>query len=69
MTSRIMRAMTTAWIANPNGGQARLIAAGDLVAEDDPVVRAAPGVFRPVDELVEQATAAPGEKRTRAPRK
>lgn len=71
MTSRIMRAMSTVWVANPNGGAPRLITAGDLLAEDDPFVQAAPGVFRAVNELVtvEQATAAPGEKRTRAPKK
>lgn len=69
MTSRIMRATTTAWVANPHGGQPKLVTVGDLLTEDDPIVRATPGLFRPIEEFVEQATAAPGEKRTRAPRK
>lgn len=69
MTSRIMRAMVTVWVANPAGGPARFVTAGDLISEDDPIVKSAPGVFRAVEELVEQATAAPGEKRARTPRK
>lgn len=56
------RARTTFW-----WGQ-RVINEGDLVDDRDPVIRAAPALFSlPV---VEQATAAPGERRSvRIPRK
>jgi len=53
----------------------RTIAAGDLVDEKDPAVKKAPQYFEPVEATsaratarraggVEQATAAPGEKRS-----
>lgn len=68
MTSRIMQAVSTAWVANPHGGQPRLITRGELFQDDDPIVRSNPSFFRSVDELVEQTTAAPGEKRAARPR-
>jgi hypothetical protein len=66
--SRIMRARTTVWLASPDGGPARLVRIGDLASEDDPIVAVAPGLFESVDSIIEQASAAPGEKRARRSR-
>lgn len=40
------------------------VAAGQLVQEGDPILTGRGALFDPVSEYVEQATAAPGEKRT-----
>lgn len=57
------RARTTFW-----WGQ-RVINEGDLVDDRDPAIRAAPALFDAIP-VVEQATAAPGERRSvRIPRK
>lgn len=50
-------AITTAWVPGN-----RLITRGDLVADDDPILRTHGALFADPD-LVEQATAAPGERR------
>lgn len=43
----------------------RLVREGDIVSSDDPVVRKHAALFEPiVAPIVEQATAAPGERRT-----
>ena len=54
-----LRALSTFW-----WGQ-RVINQGDIIASTDPVAKAAPLLFEVVaPALVEQATAAPGERRT-----
>ena len=45
------------------------IPVGTEVDASDPIVVACPQFFTPIDPAVEQATAAPGEKRTIAPAK
>jgi hypothetical protein len=54
-----LRALTTfGW------GQ-RMVREGDIVSSDDPVVRKNAALFEPIlAPVVEQATAAPGERRT-----
>lgn len=47
--------------AAPGG---RFVNAGDIVNRLDPVVKGREALFEPVTDAVEQATAAPGEKRT-----
>lgn len=50
----------------------RVVNAGEIVSSDDPVAKHAPELFEPiVAPVVEQATAAPGERRnlTRPTRK
>lgn len=47
-------------------GAYRVVAAGEVLAASDPVVKANPGLFEPAGEAAEQATAAPGERRTRS---
>lgn len=42
-----------------------MIAKGDIFEASDPAVKGRDLVFAPVETDVEQATAAPGEKRTR----
>ncbi len=44
----------------------RVIKRGDRLKSNDPAVKGRKEFFDPVDDVVEQATAAPGEKRTRA---
>lgn len=49
-------------------GEAVVLSPNDIFSGDDPLVRARPQLFQPVDParnrpLVEQATAAPGERR------
>lgn len=46
------------------GGKRRLVRAGELVSEGDPVLKGRAHLFVAVSEAVEQATAAPGEKRS-----
>lgn len=46
--------------AAPDG---RMVARGEVVAEDDPVIAGREGLFDWGDTPVEQATAAPGERR------
>lgn len=64
-------ALASMVVANPAGGTVR-IREGDVWAADDPLVKARPALFSrtPVAvhrtvSPVEQATAAPGEKRRR----
>jgi hypothetical protein len=49
--------------AHELNGYAQVVDPGDLYPDDDPVVLAYPGNFV-YAEAVEQATSAPGEKRT-----
>lgn len=44
-------------------GMPRVIRAGDIVAADDPALRAAAALFQPMSEWIEQTTNAPGEIR------
>jgi len=51
-----------------DGGEARFFRAGELIRASDPAVKKWPGYFGPTssphdEPAVEQATAAPGEKR------
>lgn len=64
-------ALASTVTANPAGGTIR-IREGDVWAADDPLVKSRPDLFssKPVSvhrtvPVVEQATAAPGEKRRR----
>ncbi len=50
------------------GGRPRVVKGGQLVAADDPVVKGREHLFAPVEDVVEQATAAPGELRAVKPR-
>lgn len=59
----IVRARQTFFTAN-NGK----VNQGDLLRSDDPIVTVRPELFESVESVVEQATAAPGEKRS-LPRK
>ena len=48
-------------------GVPRVVRAGDLFSADDPCVKSRPGLFDDVESVaarVEEATAAPGEKRS-----
>lgn len=58
--------MATSLRANTTFGWAqRIVREGDIVSSDDPVARKNPAYFIPIpDPIVEQATAAPGERRT-----
>lgn len=47
----------------------RTVREGDLVDSSDPVAVGREQLFAPVEDIVEAATAAPGESRTVAPRK
>jgi hypothetical protein len=48
----------------------RIIAAGDIVSSEDPVMKKHAALFEAVvAPVIEQATAAPGERRTIRPRK
>lgn len=55
--SNVLRAKTTF-----RSGQ-RIVRSGEIVAANDPVVKGREALFTDPDSLVEQATAAPGEKR------
>lgn len=50
------------------GGVTRVCKIGDLVDSDHAAYRYNKAAFVPVDDFVEQATAAPGEKRNVAPK-
>ena len=62
----------TAPFAYMVGNTPRVLRAGDVVDADDPCVKGREDKFEPVEvaaeryRVVEQATAAPGEKRTRS---
>lgn len=60
MTVSLLRARATFW-----WGQ-RVINAGDIVSSTDPVAKGRAHLFDPIETAatVEQATAAPGERRT-----
>jgi len=45
-------------------GKRRMVRAGELVGEGDPVLEGRGEMFEPVSEVVERATAAPGERRS-----
>lgn len=60
--------------AVPQGGISRVMRPGDLVRDDDPIVKGREGLFEPIESAVsrnevrvEQATGAPGEKRSITP--
>lgn len=59
----IVRARTSFWIEN------RMVSVGTLLRDTDPLVASKPDLFESAEDVVEQATAAPGEKRSvkRAP--
>lgn len=60
-----VQARTTFWIPGP-----RLVRAGDIFDAGDPVVAGRQELFVPIEDLVERATARPGERRSvRRPRK
>lgn len=49
-------------------GEAIVLSPNEIMSADDPIVRARPNLFKPIEASrerpdVEQATAAPGEKR------
>lgn len=44
-------------------GWPRVIGAGTLIADDDPIVKTHRGLLQPVSEYIEQTTARPGEHR------
>jgi hypothetical protein len=48
----------------PFATRERMVHSGEVFAANDPIVKGREALFGPVDESVEQATAAPGEKRT-----
>ena len=50
-------------------GRPVMVQRGDLVDSSDPVVNGREHLFESVEDIVEAATAAPGESRTVAPRK
>lgn len=74
MSKTYLVAVQTIHLAAKKGEPVRTIYAGTPVASDDPAVKANPSAFRTPEEIaearvpehrpVEQATAAPGEKRT-----
>ena len=60
-----VQARTTFWMPGP-----RLVRAGEIFAAGDPVVVGRRELFVPIEDLVERATARPGERRSvRRPRK
>jgi hypothetical protein len=61
---RTVRATTS--FATSVGGRRVRVQIGQRFPASDPVVKHAPSLFEPWEDTVEQATAAPGEKRTRA---
>ena len=73
---QLVCAITTASVAPPKGGPSIVVREGGYWRAEDPVVVAYPSLFttdlrynlnssEPLDAPVEQATAAPGEKRPR----
>ena len=68
---------TEAFAYSEKNGVERVLRPGDLVDDKDPAVQKAPqyfesaeaNAFRATERAVEQATAAPAEKRARSPRK
>lgn len=69
MAKTFVRAITSFVAAAKKKGEiGPSVNEGQIVPSDDPIVRAAPGLFVPLDDdysaPVEQATAAPGEKRS-----
>jgi hypothetical protein len=63
---RTVRA-TTSFATSVDGRRVR-VQIGQRFPASDPVVKHAPSLFEPWEDTVEQATAAPGEKRARAKR-
>lgn len=64
MVARALVATTTAWVRNPGPGIPQLlITEGDSHDADSPIVKAYPWAFGTPEDIVEAATAAPGEKR------
>ena len=57
----VVRARQTVWVSSQ-----RIIHEGYLFDSKDPVVKGREALFEDAVQVVEQATAAPGEKRTRA---
>ena len=53
----------TSPFAVQEGAVPRVLRAGDLVDENDSVVKGREGMFEPVETTVERATSAPGERR------
>ena len=49
-------------------GRMRVVKGGEMVPADDPIVKGREHLFDPLEEVVEQATAAPGELRATKPR-
>lgn len=54
----------TSPFAVQEGAVPRVLRAGDLVDEKDPVVKGREVMFEPVETTVERATSAPGERRS-----
>lgn len=54
---------TSSFAAPGVDGLPRVVREGDLVGEDDPLVRTHRGLLQPVTEFIEQTTQGPGEKR------
>jgi hypothetical protein len=53
-----------AFAAPFGSGLVEVVKEGTLVSDSDPRYRANPAAFQPISEIVEQTTAAPGEKRS-----
>ncbi len=72
----IMRCKEAFCFTESNGVE-RVLTPGALVEDSDPAVKKAPALFEPAEinaarsteRAIEQATAAPAEKRARKPRK
>lgn len=65
MARQALRARTAFIIASAKGGIPHSVSEGQVFMSDDPIIHSVKGnvlLFEPFDE-VEQATAAPGEKR------
>jgi len=64
---KLVRVIEVFMVAVPksdkSGRPAIVVAAGDIYASDDPLVKRYPEKFEPVDGKVERATANPGEVR------
>jgi hypothetical protein len=63
MAARKLVEATAGFVAISDGAY-RVVRAGEVLPATDPVVKANPKLFRP-STSVEQATAAPGERRKR----
>lgn len=67
MAESAYRALSSFAVPGP-GGMPRVIREGDVLSAGDPAVKSNKEAFQSMDDYVEQATAAPGEKRpTRFP--